>query len=115
VVQAAVSSRQTLSTHPRVQPPSEGHEAMPRAWPIKPAAQAARAPRPASRIKQATAGLLARGSFACRRLPRAQPQWPITASFPPTVAGAAAEFGPNPSPHSLFTPHLRGDRQFRAH
>ena len=43
--------------------------------------------------KQATAGLLARGSFACRRLPRGHPSGQLTASFPPTVAGAAAEFG----------------------
>ena len=46
---------------------------MARAWPIEPATETARAPRPASRIKQATAGLLARGSFACRRLPRGHP------------------------------------------
>ena len=54
---------------------------MPRAWPIEPATETARAPRPASRIKQATAGLLARGSFACRRLPRAHPSGQLRQAF----------------------------------
>ena len=85
---------------------------MPRAWPIEPATEGARAPRPASRIKQATAGLLARGSFACRRLPRAHPSGQLRQAFRLQLRGQLRNSGENPSPHSLFTPHLRGDRQF---
>ena len=111
-VQAARSSRQTLSSHPRVQAPSGGHRGKARAWPIEPATEAARAPRPASRIKQATAGLLARGSFACRRLPRGHPSGQLRQAFRLQLRGQLRNSGENPSPHSLFTPHLRGDRQF---
>ena len=63
-----------------MQAPSGGHEEA-RAWPIEPATEAARAPRPASRIKQATAGLLARGFFVCRRLPRDHPSGQLRQAF----------------------------------
>ena len=102
-----------LRTHPRVQAPSETARGRCLAPGRSTGRQAARAPRPASRVKQATAGLLARGSFACRRLPRVHPSGQVRQAFRLQLRGQLRNSGENPSPHSLFTPHLRGDRHFR--
>ena len=94
--------RQTLR-HPEVQGLRKRHEAIP-ALGRSTGHPAARAPRPATRVKQATAGLLARGSFACGRLPRAHPSGQLQQAFRLQLRGQLRNPGKIPSPHSLFTP-----------
>jgi len=68
---------------------------MPRAWPID--RPPSRQGTPPGVSGQASDGR-SPGSRILRLPPPSQgsPQWPSTASFPPTVAGAAAEFGRKP-------------------
>ena len=80
--------------------PSGGHERA-RTWPIEPATEAARAPRPASRIKQATAGLLARGFFVCR-LPRDHPSGQLRQAFRLQLRGQLRVKTPSCIPFSLL-------------
>src|ERR1041385_7721977 len=57
---------------------------------------------PARRSAELTAGLLARGSPPVTAFP-GETQWHCGTSSPLTVAGAAADLGQVPAPHSLFT------------
>ncbi len=61
---------------------------------------------PARRATELTAGLLARGSPPVTAFP-GSPQWHCGTSSPLTVAGAAADLGADPAPHSLFTLHSK--------
>jgi hypothetical protein len=67
-------------SHPRVQAPSGEREATPRAWPIERPPSCQGTP-PGTSVKLATAGLLACGCSACRRLPRSFPSGQLRQAF----------------------------------